>query len=125
MLRDCGDDRVDVLWRSRSLAKHSTTETHHQLTAVSTAVVSILRRIYSDRNIRVKRNLADCGDSLCFPAVSREEKVNTAIVDVGGVLQEAVDHLPNRCCSILTDGGVNIHPTNINKEKRARCSPLI
>lgn len=41
-------------------------------------------------------------NSLCFPTVSREEKVDAAIVDVRGVLQEAVDHLPNRCRPILT-----------------------
>lgn len=41
--------------------------------------------------------------SLCFPAISRKEKVNTAIVDVGGVLQEAVDHVSDGRRSICTE----------------------
>lgn len=39
-------------------------------------------------------------DSLCLPAVRREEKVHAAIVDVGRVLKKRVDHVPDGGCSI-------------------------
>ena len=39
-------------------------------------------------------------DSLCLPAVCREEKVHAAVVNVGGVLKKRVDHVPDGGCSI-------------------------
>lgn len=53
--------------------------------------------------LRLKTARRNCVISLCFPAVSREKKVDTAIVDVGGLLQEVVDHVSNRRCSICTE----------------------
>lgn len=63
-------------------------------------------------------------NSLCLPSIRREEEVHAAIVDVRSVLQEAVDHVSNRRCSIFMEDESHQHRAEQQSVDYTRCTYL-